>query len=49
MMARPRMQFEDVPQERRDAVFRALLGYCERDTLAMVMLVEAWRGNSIKS
>ena len=41
--------FEDVPQERRDAVFNALLGYCELDTLAMVMLVEAWRGNFKKS
>ncbi len=44
MMAWARMQFDDVPQQRRDAVFDALLSYCELDTLAMVMLVEAWRG-----
>ena len=38
-----RMQFEDVaPQERR-SIEAALLRYCELDTLAMVMVYEAWR------
>lgn len=44
MMAYARMQFDDVTQEERDAVFNALLSYCELDTLAMVMIVEAWKG-----
>ncbi|WP_372906329.1 DUF2779 domain-containing protein [Rhodohalobacter sp.] len=44
MMAYARMQFDDVPQEERDAVFNALLSYCELDTLAMVMVIEAWKG-----
>jgi len=38
------VQFDDVTQEERDAVFNALLNYCELDTLAMVMIVEAWKG-----
>lgn len=44
MMAYARMQFDDVTSEERDAVFNALLSYCELDTLAMVMIVEAWKG-----
>lgn len=44
MMAYARMQFDDVSQEERDAVFNALLSYCELDTLAMVMIVKAWKG-----
>jgi len=44
MMAYARMQFHDVTQEERDAVFNALLSYCELDTLAMVMIVEPWKG-----
>jgi len=43
-MAYARMQFDDVTKEERDAVFNALLSYCELDTLAMVMIVEAWKG-----
>lgn len=45
MMAYARMQFDDVTQEEREAVFNALLNYCELDTLAMVMIVEAWKGS----
>jgi hypothetical protein len=38
-----RLQFEDIsPQERR-SIEAALLRYCELDTLAMVMVYEAWR------
>ena len=44
MMAYARMQFKDVTQEEREAVFNALLDYCELDTLVMVMIVEAWKG-----
>ena len=44
MMAYSRMQFDDVPQEERDAVFNVVLSYCELDTLAMVIIVEAWKG-----
>ncbi|MEX1135399.1 MAG: hypothetical protein WEB89_00770 [Balneolales bacterium] len=44
MMAYARMQFDDVSDGERDAVFNALLSYCELDTFAMVMIVEAWKG-----
>lgn len=42
MAAYGRLQFEDMPQERRKAIISALLRYCELDTLAMVMAVQAW-------
>lgn len=42
MMAWARMQFDDVPDEEREAVFEALLRYCELDTLAMVMIYQHW-------
>jgi len=39
-----RLQFEDIaPQERR-SIEAALMRYCELDTLAMVMVYEAWHG-----
>lgn len=38
-----RMQFEDVSEAEREATRKALLRYCELDTLAMVMIIEAWR------
>lgn len=38
-----RLQFSDMEPLRRTALSRALLRYCELDTLAMVMVVEAWR------
>lgn len=38
-----RLQFEDIaPQERR-SIEAGLLRYCELDTMAMVMIFEAWR------
>ena len=43
-MAYARMQFDDVTQEEQDAVFNALLSFCELYTLAMVMIAEAWKG-----
>lgn len=42
-MAFARLQFEDLSAETREAIKAALLRYCELDTLAMVMIVEAWR------
>ncbi|WP_372806726.1 DUF2779 domain-containing protein [Pontiella sp.] len=36
------LQFSEVPDEERAAVNDALLRYCELDTLAMVMIFEAW-------
>ncbi|MBK8809525.1 MAG: DUF2779 domain-containing protein [Acidobacteria bacterium] len=43
MTAYGKLQFEDIPAEARAAVESALLKYCELDTLAMVMIYEAWR------
>jgi len=43
MMAWARMQFDDVPEEEREKVFKALLRYCELDTLAMVMIYQHWK------
>ena len=37
-----RMQFTDVPESLREATRKALLRYCELDTLAMVMIYQAW-------
>jgi hypothetical protein len=42
MTAYARLQFEDVSDDVRERVQRALLKYCELDTLAMVMAVQAW-------
>jgi hypothetical protein len=38
-----RLQFEELPSVEREAIESALLKYCELDTLAMVMIYEAWR------
>lgn len=42
-MAFARLQFEDLTVLDRQRIKNALLRYCELDTLAMVMIVEAWR------
>jgi hypothetical protein len=42
-IAYARMQFSEMSSKERDELKRALLQYCELDTLAMVMIVEAWR------
>lgn len=42
MMAYCRTQFTEMSIEEREAIQKALLKYCELDTLAMVMLVEYW-------
>lgn len=44
MMSWARMQYDDVSEEERNAVFESLLRYCELDTLAMVMIVQALQG-----
>ena len=42
LMAYARMQFEEMTDYERQEISRALLKYCELDTLAMVMLYEGW-------
>jgi hypothetical protein len=43
MAAYARLQFEAVDPRERESIKKALLRYCELDTLAMVMAVQAWR------
>ena len=38
-----RLKFETLSPESRVKLERALLRYCELDTLAMVMVVQGWR------
>lgn len=45
MTAYSKLQFEDIPAPARQAMRSALLKYCELDTLAMVMIYEAWRAD----
>jgi hypothetical protein len=42
MVAYARLQFEGIPEPVRESVRNALYKYCELDTLAMVMALEAW-------
>lgn len=42
-MAYARMQFEEMSEYERSEITKALLKYCELDTLAMVMLYEGWK------
>ena len=43
MTAYARMQFTEMSETEHSALRKALLKYCELDTLAMVMIFEAWR------
>ena len=43
MTAFARMQFTQMSEMERDRVRKALLKYCELDTLAMVMIYECWK------
>ena len=43
MTAYARLQFEEIPSEIRRSIEKGLLKYCELDTLAMVMIYEAWK------
>jgi hypothetical protein len=40
-----RLQFERMDAQTRDRIKSALLRYCELDTLAMAMIMEAWRAD----
>lgn len=42
-MAYGRLQFETLPAETQTSIKGKLLRYCELDTLAMAMIVEAWK------
>lgn len=42
MTAYERLQFEEIPEDIRAEVEKGMLKYCELDTLAMVMIYEAW-------
>lgn len=44
-----RLQFEDMDEQTRERIRSALLRYCELDTLAMVMIVQAWRGMQVEA
>ena len=41
-MAYAKMQFEHMSDYERNELQTSLLTYCELDTLAMVMIYEAW-------
>jgi hypothetical protein len=41
-IAYSRLQFEDLNKESRKRIKNSLLRYCELDTLAMVMALQAW-------
>lgn len=43
MTAYERLQFQEIDREVRSRIEEGLLKYCELDTLAMVMIYEAWR------
>jgi len=43
LTAYARMQFEEMSDYERQEITKALLKYCELDTMAMVMIYEAWR------
>jgi len=43
MTAYARMQFEEMSNCERDEICKALLKYCELDTMAMVMIYEGWK------
>ena len=42
-MAYSRLQFEDLDISERERIKKSLLRYCELDTLAMVMTLQAWK------
>ena len=43
MTAYMKMQFTNMPELEKESLIQGLLRYCELDTLAMVMIFEAWR------
>ncbi|MBC8192287.1 MAG: DUF2779 domain-containing protein [FCB group bacterium] len=49
LIAYAKMQFTDMTDIEREALSKALLQYCELDTLAMVMIYEHWRSTLERS
>lgn len=49
MMAYAKMQFTEMSEEERNLYRKALLRYCELDTLAMVMIYEGWKEHLSKN
>lgn len=49
LTAYARLQFESLSDETRQKIVNALLRYCELDTFAMVMIVQAWQESSLIS
>jgi hypothetical protein len=43
LTAYARMQFSEMGTTEREELSKTLLRYCELDTMAMVMIFEAWR------
>jgi hypothetical protein len=43
MMAFGKMQFTEMDNQERSSLVKALLQYCELDTLAMLMIYEHWK------
>lgn len=43
LTAYARMQFEEMTEYERSEIIKALLQYCELDTMAMVMIYEGWK------
>lgn len=43
-----RLQFEDLSDEQRVRIKEAMLRYCELDTLAMAMVVQAWQADLLE-
>ena len=43
LTAYARMQFEEMSEYEREEIRKALLKYCELDTMAMVMIYEGWK------
>jgi len=43
LTAYAKLQFTEMSDYEREALTQGLLKYCELDTLAMVMIYEAWR------
>ena len=43
MTSYAKLQFEEISDDEKESLKNGLLRYCELDTLAMVMVFEAWR------
>ena len=48
MIAYAKLQFTQMDEAQRDNITKALLSYCEMDTLAMVLIFEHWKNQSNK-